>query len=313
MKFKVNNIGDCSILNGDSLEVLKRLPAGSAHCCVTSPPYFGLRDYEVDGQIGNEPDPREYVERLVAVFAEVHRVLRDDGTLWLNIGDTYSNDGKWGGSSGGKHIAKLHGKTGIGRNKTRTGLPPKSLVGIPWRVAFALQDFGWCLRQEIIWHKPNPMPEAVKDRCTKAHEQIFLFTKNPRYYYGFGEMQEPAVCAGQSRGGSRNRYEQNSGNLNCKKYDTRNMRSVWTIKPDVSTGKKHFATFPEELARRCIVGGCPEGETVLDPFLGSGTTAIVALKNRRRAIGIELNPDYVKTATERFISVIEQLEERAIP
>ena len=180
------------ILLGDCREVLATLPAESVHCCVTSPPYFGLRDYGHAGQIGLEQTPAEYVEQMVAVFREVRRVLREDGTCWLNLGDSYANDAKWGGSSGGKHVAALHGDTGIGRGKVTTGLKPKDLIGIPWRVAFALQADGWYLRQDIIWHKPNPMPESVRDRCTKAHEYVFLLSKSERYWFDSEAMQEEA-------------------------------------------------------------------------------------------------------------------------
>jgi DNA modification methylase len=178
------------IINGDCRDVLRTLEDASVNCCVTSPPYFGLRDYGVDGQIGLEQTPDEYVAEMVAVFREVRRVLRDDGTLWLNLGDSYANDGKWGGSSGGKHASALHGKSGIGRGKVTTGLKPKDLIGIPWRVAFALQADGWYLRQDIIWHKPNPMPESVTDRCTKAHEYVFLLSKSPRYYFDADAIAE---------------------------------------------------------------------------------------------------------------------------
>lgn len=179
------------LLQGDCINVLRTLPAASVHCCVTSPPYFGLRDYGADGQIGLELTPSEYVAKLVEVFREVWRVLRTDGTLWLNLGDTYANDGKWGGTTGGKHVAELHGQP-IGRTRRNTGLKPKDLIGIPWRVAFALQDDGWWLRSDIIWAKTNPMPESVADRPTKAHEYLFLMTKSERYYYDAEAIKEPA-------------------------------------------------------------------------------------------------------------------------
>ena len=182
-----------SILNGDCRDILKTLPDGSVHCCVTSPPYFGLRNYEVDGQIGLEPTPAAFVAELVDVFREVRRVLRDDGTLWLNLGDSYATDSKWGGSTGGKAAKGLHGVNGGGRTKTSVGLPDKNLIGIPWRVAFALQDDGWILRQDVVWNKPNPMPESVKDRCTKAHEYIFMLSKSPRYYFDADAIAEDQV------------------------------------------------------------------------------------------------------------------------
>jgi len=178
---------------GDCRDVLLSMPDKSVHCVVTSPPYFGLRDYGVDGQMGLEPTPAEFVAGMVAVFREVRRVLKDDGTLWLNLGDSYANDGKWGGSTGGKHVKAVHGDTGIGRGKKTTGLKPKDLIGIPWRVAFALQADGWYLRQDIIWSKPNPMPESVRDRCTKAHEYIFMLSKSQRYFYDKDAIAEPVL------------------------------------------------------------------------------------------------------------------------
>lgn len=180
------------VINADVLEGLRQLDDESVHCCVTSPPYFGLRDYGIEGQIGLEATPEAFVARLVEVFRDVRRVLRADGTCWLNLGDSYANDGKWGGSSGGKHVTALHGDTGVGRGKRDTGLKPKDLIGIPWRVAFALQADGWWLRQDIIWNKPNPMPESVTDRCTKAHEYIFLLTKSERYFYDAETIKERA-------------------------------------------------------------------------------------------------------------------------
>jgi DNA modification methylase len=188
------------IINGDCIESMRGMADQSAHCCITSPPYFGLRDYGVDGQIGLEQSPAEFVAKLVEVFREVRRVLRDDGTLWLNLGDSYANDGKWGGSSGGKHASPLHGNTSIGRTKVQTGLKPKDLIGIPWRVAFALQADGWYLRQDIIWAKPNPMPESVRDRCTKAHEYLFLLSKSERYYFDGEAIKEPAIYGGPNNG-----------------------------------------------------------------------------------------------------------------
>ena len=187
------------ILLGDCRERLRGLPDGMAQTCVTSPPYFGLRDYGVDGQIGLEATPDAFVGAMVEVFREVRRVLRDDGTLWLNLGDSYANDGKWGGSTGGKHVSSLHGDSGIGRQKRMTGLKPKDLIGIPWRVAFALQADGWYLRQDIIWAKPNPMPESVRDRCTKSHEYIFLLSKGPRYYFDANAIAEGLAPASVAR------------------------------------------------------------------------------------------------------------------
>lgn len=222
------------ILIGDVLSQLRTLPNNSIQCCVTSPPYWGLRDYGVEGQIGSEKTPEEFVARMVEVFREVRRVLRPDGTLWLNLGDTYANDGKWGGSTGGKHVTQLHGDSGVGRAKRDTGLKPKDLVGIPWRVAFALQADGWWLRQDVIWHRPNPMPSSVTDRCTTAHEYLFLLTKSDRYYFDTIAISESAVDTG-----------------------TRNKRDVWTISTQSYKGA-HFATFPELLVEPCILAGTSE-------------------------------------------------------
>lgn len=285
------------ILIGDAATQLATLDAGSVYCCVTSPPYFGLRDYGVDGQIGLESSVDAYVSRLVAVFREVRRVLRDDGTLWLNLGDS------WGGSGKGRNANGEHGAKCSDKQKTNAGAitgviskskeESKQLLGIPWRVAFALQSDGWILRQDIIWHKPNPMPESVKDRCVKSHEYMFLFAKQPRYY--FETIKEPAAYAGQRRGGSKNRYEQNAAGCDSRIYDTRTKRSVWTVQPAKKRrGEvKHFATFPPDLITPCITASCPLGGTVLDPFAGSGTTARVANRFGRNAISIELNAKYL--------------------
>jgi DNA modification methylase len=330
------------VLVGDALAVLQTLPTASARCCVTSPPYWGLRDYGVAGQLGLESTPDEYVAKLVAVFSEVRRVLCDDGTLWLNLGDSYANDGKWGGSSGGKHVGALHGQHtagGLGRGKRKTGLKPKDLVGIPWRVAFALQADGWFLRQEIIWHKPNPMPESVRDRPTRTHEQIFLLSKAPNYFYDADAIaeavspnthlrvsQDVAAQVGSARanGGARperpmkaavrcagvnpkaDRDPDGSVKQNrsfaqavCLPVTQRNSRSVWTM----ATGafrEAHFATFPVELAQRCIRAGSVVADTVLDPFAGAGTTLLAAVGLARSALGIELNPEYAAMARKRF-------------
>ncbi|UII74202.1 site-specific DNA-methyltransferase [Pseudomonas sp. HN11] len=183
------------VLIGDCIESMRTLPDKSVHMCVTSPPYYGLRDYGVDGQIGLEETPAEFIGRLVEVFREVRRVLQDDGTAWVNMGDSYATDSKWGGSTGGKHVKALHGDGSIGRTRTRTGLPDKNLMGMPWRLAFVLQNDGWYLRQDIIWSKPNPMPESTKDRCTKSHEYLFLLSKSPRYYYDQNAIKEPAALS----------------------------------------------------------------------------------------------------------------------
>lgn len=310
------------IITGDAREVLKTLPDQSVHCCVTSPPYWGLRDYGVDGQLGLEETPEEYVDNLVQVFCEVRRVLRDDGTLWLNLGDSYASGGKGGGGSfmHERRDGSWHHRSQVnGWRSPPPGLKPKDLVGIPWRVAFALQEDGWYLRSDIIWHKPNPMPESVTDRPTKAHEYIFLLAKSQRYYYDAEAIMEPAVRAGDTQtfgGGKGRNYRPEKGDPNYRAGseqwgrtittgDKRNKRTVWTVPTSPFSGA-HFATFPEELIQPCILAGCPVGGTVLDPFFGSGTTGLVALKLDRRYIGIELNPEYVKLAKERLFPVESQ-------
>ena len=289
------HVGDCHAL-------LKEMAADGvrAHTCITSPPYFGLRDYGVDGQIGLEPTPAEYVERLVEVFRAVWDVLVDDGTLWLNLGDSYANDGKWGGHTGGKHAKVLH-VSPIGRNKRYTGLKPKDLLGIPWRVAFALQSDGWYLRSDIIWHKPNPMPESVTDRPTKAHEYLFLLAKSERYYYDIDAIREPdgahdhprnVLHAPEPTGGLMAPHR-GIRSLDGRNGAGRNKRSVWTIPTQPFCGA-HFATFPRALIEPCILAGCPAGGVVLDPFMGSGTTGQVATDFGRKFIGCELNPAYIE-------------------
>jgi DNA modification methylase len=300
-----------TILIGDCLEVLRGLPDGMAQTCVTSPPYYGLRDYGCAGQIGLEATPDAYVARLVDVFREVRRVLRDDGTLWLNLGDSYASDSKWGGATGGKHVKALHGEAGAGRGKRQTGMKDKDLLGIPWMVAFALRADGWWLRQDIIWHKPNPMPESVTDRCTKAHEYVFLLTKSARYFYDAAAIAEDAIHAGQevtlgekslSRGQASGAGVKASGNglaASVTVGATRNARSVWPIATQPYSGA-HFATMPPALAERCIKAGSKPGDMVLDPFGGAGTTGLVADRLGRSATLIELNPEYARLARERI-------------
>lgn len=306
--------------DGDVRDVLPTLAAGSVRCCVTSPPYWGLRDYGVEGQLGLERTPEEYVERLVAVFREVRRVLTDDGTLWLNLGDSYAANRAYQVTDS-KHVAV--GNTMA--SSVPVGLKPKDLVGIPWRVAFALQADGWYLRSDIIWSKSNPMPESVTDRPTKAHEYVFLLSKAERYYYHADAIAEPATFPDgpNSPESIKSPYGQGftrtakSGNVTRKvgeergrpgshlggsvpwEGSTRNSRSVWTIATQPYP-EAHFATFPEELARRCIVAGSAPGDTVLDPFSGSGTVAAVAVGNGRHAIGVELNPAYQDMARRRI-------------
>jgi DNA modification methylase len=302
---------------GDCLDVMRTLPDASANCCVTSPPYFGLRDYGHSDQIGLEPTPDEFVAKLVAVFREVRRVLRDDGTLWLNLGDSYFSTTKGTGGSNPETSPKqawkgLENGQGFAPVKLNAGtlpIKPKDLIGIPWRVAFALQADGWYLRQDIIWHKPNPMPESVTDRCTKAHEYIFLLSKSARYYYDgdaikeqslTGDTRTPYGSDGAWAMDGRNKWQEGKGGQRADADpNTRNRRSVWTVATQPYSGA-HFATFPPKLIEPCILAGCSIGGTVLDPFTGSGTTGEVALLNGRQFVGIELNPDYYELARQRI-------------
>jgi DNA modification methylase len=326
------------IITGDALTELKRLDAGIVQTCITSPPYWGLRNYGCDGQLGLEPTPEEYVERMVEIFREVRRVLRDDGTLWLVLGDSYTGATR----SADKPPEPGHTRDDDGRVKTTAraeelrpsridGLKPKDLVGIPWRVAFALQADGWYLRSDIIWAKPNPMPESVTDRPTSAHEHIFLLAKSQRYFYDAEAVREtvaestltrvelaesrPEVEAeikadltdGYKRCDSArvsvDRYSDGRDHLVCKPNPSgRNKRNVWTVSTKPYP-EAHFAVFPPDLIEPCVLAGSAEGDTVLDPFLGSGTTAEVALKHRREFIGIELNPEYVELAEKRLREV----------
>lgn len=335
------------LLCGDAIEQLRTLPDKSVNTCVTSPPYYGLRDYgtgtwvggdpncphyrqnkvvkehtntghantfgesggmgdaiykkvcplcgatRVDNQIGLEETPEKYINRLVEVFREVKRVLRDDGIIWVNIGDSYSGSGK--GPKGGN---------------IPTGTKPKDLIGIPWMLAFALRADGWYLRQDIIWAKNNPMPESVKDRCTRSHEYIFMLTKSRKYYFDHTAMQEDADPKNKKR--YRSPFNQGkceetpypNGGKNTpgmKPYTgKRNKRDVWQISVCSSVKEAHFAVFPKELVEPCVLAGCPEGGIVLDPFNGSGTTGIVALSNNRNYIGVELNPEYVEITKRRI-------------
>jgi len=313
------------IICGDALKELSKLPDESVNCCVTSPPYWGLRDYGVPGQLGLERTLEEYVAKMVEVFREVRRVLRKDGTLWLNLADSYS--GSHSDSSSIKNKDSISAKMGQGKSYVTKakgivpGLKPKDLCGIPWRVAFALQADGWWLRQDIIWHKPNPMPESVTDRCTKAHEYIFLLTKSAMYWYDAGMVQEPFA---DERMGNPGKYRAGlkdcvtpmgvhgkgvtgeGWNANGNKSG-RNLRSVWTIttKPMPKVfGQEHFATFPPEIPEMCIKAGCPKGGTVLDPFFGAGTTGLVAMRLGREFIGIELNSKYCEMAQGRIFGTL---------
>lgn len=274
------------IYQGNCLEVLKTFEDNCINCCITSPPYYGLRDYGVDGQIGNEDTPEDYVNNLVEIFDEVKRVLREDGVLWLNLGDSWSN----------KRIGEIK---------------QKDLIGIPWMVAFALRESGWYLRQDIIWAKGNPMPESVKDRCTKSHEYIFLLSKNKKYYYDYRAIKEP--CISKSPAGNKNclnagRITEEGWSYDPQKSipkDGKNKRDVWSVntKPCKET---HFATYPDTLIEPCILAGCPKGGIVLDPFMGAGTTGMVAKKYSRNYVGIELNAEYIDIANKRIDECVKK-------
>lgn len=299
------------VIHGDCLEKLKELPDKIINCCVTSPPYYGLRDYGIDGQIGLEKTPGEYIDKLVDVFREVKRVLKDDGTLWLNIGDSYAGSGKgaWNNKDKQKeaYVPDPKGKQSK-LQKTWEGIKPKDLIGIPWMLAFALRTDGWYLRQDIIWHKPNPMPESVTDRCTKSHEYIFLLSKSPHYYYDHEAIKEPTVYPvgsreDKKRGDFKGKYHAHEEFKHISDSfrairNTRNKRDVWTVSTKPYRGA-HFATFPKDLIEPCILAGCPIGGTVLDCFLGSGTVGEVAIENQRNFIGIELNKKYCDMAKRR--------------
>jgi len=280
---------------------------------VTSPPYWGLRDYGVEGQLGLESTPEEYVSKMVEIFREVKRVLRDDGTLWLNLGDCYCGTGNKGEYKDPKYLDGRNGQKVALNNKIK-GLKSKDLVGIPWMVAFALRADGWYLRQDIIWHKPNPMPESVTDRCTKAHEYIFLLTKSGRYYYDADAIREPHSSTPWGKGENGSIGKPNVGWLGQNASDKsgwwlsgragnhprgRNKRTVWSIPTRPFKGA-HFAVFPPDLIKPCILAGCPEGGIVLDPFMGSGTTGMVAAMYQRNFIGFELNQEYCKMAEKRI-------------
>ena len=295
-----------TLLHGDATATLATLPDGSVDCIVTSPPYFGLRDYGVDGQLGAEPTPQEFVSALGSVFRQAKRVLADDGTLWLNLGDSYaspvSNNGGYSASStlAGFTSSDTKGRRaneeGL-RQRLNPGVPAKNLLGIPWQVAFALQDDGWILRNDIIWAKPNAMPESVTDRLSTKHEHLFLFSKKPRYWFDVDPIREDLAPAGLER--RKYAFKANPDRANLADAGMRpanplgkNPGDVWTIATQPFPGA-HFATFPLALPERCILAGCKPGGTVLDPFSGSGTTGAAALKHGRRYIGIDLNRDYL--------------------
>lgn len=340
------------ILVGDCIDMMRKLPDQSVQTCITSPPYFGLRDYGVEGQIGLEQTPAEFIARLVDVFREVRRVLRDDGTAWVNMGDSYaSNAGGYDetGSRGTTSCPSIGKGTmaAVVKNRHRTpatGLKPKDLMGMPWRLAFALQDDGWYLRQDIIWNKPNPMPESVRDRCTKSHEYVFLLSKSKKYYFDQAAILEPCSPNTHARlsqdvqaqiGGERaNGGAKSNGNMKATARKTngvgwghgsdaderqrgrvkdndsmnsalaimpteRNKRSVWTVATHSFKGA-HFATFPPDLIRPCVLAGAPRGGVVLDPFGGAGTTSLVSMQEGRRSIICELNPEYAAMARRRI-------------
>lgn len=309
---------DVQLHHGDALEVARTLPDGLARTIVTSPPYFGLRDYGEDGQIGAEASVGEYVARMVELFRELRRVLSVDGTLWLNLGDCYVNPSTSGANRGGNTQAALYDDHRPIAGRLHSGLGAKQLVGVPWRVALALQDDGWILRSDIIWHKPNPMPESVTDRPTKSHEYLFLFSKNPNYYYDAEAIAEDAVKGdagsrfdlgktgdhqmqraqkGIRFGGAKYGEDETaqsrtkSGNV-YEPDGKRNKRTVWTV-PTVPFPGSHFAVYPPDLIRPCIRAGSEPGDIVLDPFSGSGTTGAVATFEGRRYVGIDLNRDYL--------------------
>lgn len=360
------------IIQSDCIEGMKQLPDACVDCCVTSPPYFGLRDYGTAGQIGLESTPEAFVAKMVEVFEQVRRVLKPGGTLWLNLGDSYAAGPKNRTAEQAERKSTIRGSTETQRqslkqqNKIVAGLKPKDLIGVPWMVAFALRSAGWYLRQDIIWNKPNPMPESVTDRCTKAHEYIFLLSKSQKYYYDAFSIATPYQdktlttfgCDVKGKGdgtgliqsenwansisvrkpkewktpdgwdtgkGSHGAYHKEGREKGKKGYKHRgtgdqkltghsgnyddqgnligtgkaNKRSVWSVST-MPYKEAHFATFPEELPATCIKAGCPIGGTVLDPFMGAGTTALVARKLDRNFIGFELNPEYIKIAEKRL-------------
>lgn len=308
------------ILCGDALEMLRTLPDNSVHCCVTSPPYYALRDYGVDGQIGREDTPAQYVARLTDVFSEVRRVLRPSGTLWLNIADTYAGKGNQGDSVDPKYPNGRTGQT-VAINRRVEGCKAKDMIGIPWMLAFALRDSGWYLRSDIIWMKANPMPESCKDRPSRCYEHVFLLTKSRSYYYDAAAIAEPVAESTpmrMRRKFGKNKYSagipgQAHQHLNDYRLNgyaeediplLRNKRDVWQINSVPYKGA-HFAAYPPKLVETCLLAGCPQDGIVLDPFLGSGTTAAVAKQMGRHYIGIELNPDYCELAKQRIGGVTE--------
>lgn len=304
-----------TLFHGDSLRVCRDLGDGSADCIVTSPPYYGLRDYGIDGQYGLEASPAEYVETMRALFSELRRVLADDGTLWLNLGDSYNAyNGNRGKSSTGFSRNDPMPQLPPGSGLTAKGLPAKNLMGIPWRVAFALQDDGWILRNAIIWNKPNAMPESVTDRLSGRYEMVFMLSKKTKYWFDLDPIREPAVTADRplikakpqqrdgswSNGSGGNHYEPTTSGLGRNELG-RNPGDVWNINTQPFSAA-HFAVMPRELAQRCIMAGCKPGGTVLDPFSGSGTTGLAAQRLGRRYIGIDLSSEYLELSLKTRLS-----------
>lgn len=313
---------DNQILCGDALDTLRGISDETVDMCLTSPPYYGLRDYGVQGQIGQEESPQLYIDRLRLIFAEVHRVLKPSGTLWLNIGDSYAGSMQGAGTKapsakqqsnrGTQYMLEPSHKSPLRRLE---GYKPKDMLGIPWQLAFTLREDGWYLRQDIIWYRGNCMPESVRDRCTKSYEHVFLLSKSPKYYFDGDAIREPCTESSVAdfkrrktlgnKGGGHGSFEEVRPDLCRSRGDyyasdfKRHARDVWIINTKPYRGA-HFATFPEELAERCILAGCPANGTVLDPFMGSGTTAVTALRLGRSYVGIDLNPVYIALAQERI-------------
>lgn len=310
-----------TIICGDALEIMRGMETESVYTCITSPPYYNLRDYGAPGQIGMEETPEKYIQSLVEVFREVRRVLRKDGTLWVNIGDTYAANRPY-------QVKETRGTRGhafTGEMAVPEGCKAKDMIGIPWLLAFALRADGWYLRQDIIWQKPNAMPESVKDRCTKSHEYLFLLSKSAKYYFDAAAISEPIAgkstkkyleCGGEQTpifGGGKygNNEREETRTKSGKRFKPtprRNKRDVWSVS---TTGFKgaHFATFPEKLVEPCVLAGSPEGGMVLDPFAGSGTTGAVAKRLRRGFVGIEINPEYAKMAEDRITATAAEMEQ----
>lgn len=342
MSVDMEKIGRWRILEGNAVGVLAGIPDGSVGCCVTSPPYYMLRDYGVDGQIGREETPEEYIDRLVEVFRGVKRVMRDDGTLWVNIGDTYNSAS---GTPGGASQRRNKGTFGeVHSRVVRTGgLKPKDLIGIPWMLAFALRADGWYLRSDIIWEATNKMPESCTDRCSKCHEYLFMLTKSAKYRFDYEAIMERAETykggahtecelfpveqkVGDSRGVvaegaaehfknmredkgqmAHSMHKRRAMGLKDEQYEFRRKRDVWHVPTQAFAGA-HFATFPEKLVEPCILAGSAKGDIVLDPFCGSGTTGVVALRHGRRFLGVEINPAYVEIAAKRIGESDAQME-----